>query len=245
MKLFIFTLISLAWSATLFCPSANDLQLLYTDKTPPVLYNQGWSISGGGGVTSKSTFNILNGWMSYTVDFTNVPTGVNSNIFTSHPRFSGSVYNPNDHCGGNDDNFCVEIDFIESNGFCGGATTLHTVPGTGTSQNCNGYGCSTSYHYKNGAKFNMNVSWDSEGHWTTVLDGQVLPQLNPVPQAIDWQNEVNAIRVNGSLICSTQWVGWVPLDDCGTVGDLYSAKMSISNLQVYGDVVQGPIPTKC
>jgi len=246
--LLLIALAPLTWSATLYCPSADDLQMSWMDKTAPVLYNGGWSISGGGGVTLKSAFNVINGWIAYTVDYTNVPTGVNANIFSTSPHFSGSVYDPKvDSCDGNNVNWCVEVDFIETNGNCGGQSTLHTIPGTGPSNNCNGWGCFTDYHYGSTAKatFNMNVSFDSQGHWTTVRDGQTLPALNPVPQESDWNALANALKINGSLIVSTQWVGWVPLDDCGTVGNLDDAKMSISNLQIYGDVVQGPIPTRC
>jgi len=238
-------LLPLAWSAV-YCPSANDLQISWNDTSDPVIVDRGWTISGGGGVVSKSAFNLLNGWVSYTVEFTNVPTGVNANIYSISPKFSGNVYDPNqDYCDGNNANWCVEVDWIESNGYCGGQSTLHTVPGTGQSNNCNGWGCGTSYHYNGRSQFVMNVSFDSQGHWTTVRDGQTLPGLNPTPQQLDWDNLANAMRTTGAVISSTQWVGWVPLDDCGTVGNLDDAKMSILNLQISGTVMQGPTPAGC
>jgi hypothetical protein len=40
-------------------------------------------------------------------------------------------------------------------------------------------------------------------------------------------------------------VGWVPVSDCGTSGNLDAAKFSISNLVINGTVVQGPTPTMC
>merc|ERR1711937_808769 len=50
----------------------------------------------------------------------------------------------------------------------------------------------------------------------------------------------------GAVLYSSEWTGWVPLDDCGTnPGDLYSSSFSISNLVVSGSVVQGPEPHEC
>jgi len=247
MFLLLATLVPAALAATLYCPSKNDLQVAYASNTStPEINDGGWTINGGGGASSKSSFNVLSGWISYSVNFDGTPTGVNANIYSISPKFSGSTFNPKtDYCDGNNANFCVEIDFIESNGNCGGQTTLHDVPGTGSSPNCNGWGCATSYHYGGSASFSMNVSFDASGKWTTVRNGQTLPALSPAPQQLDWDNVANSMKSHGALIYSSQWVGWVPLSDCGETGDLNKAKMTISNLRVYGDVVQGPTPTKC
>jgi len=221
------------------------LQVAWQDKQTPQLQNQGWTINGGGGVSLKSTMNVLGGWVSYNVNFTNVPTGINANFYTITPKFAGPVYNANaDYCDGNNAKWCVEADYIESNGFCGGASALHTVPGTGPSNNCNGWGCSTSYKY-NGANFSMRVSFDTQGRWTVVRNGQTLPQLSPVPQPLDWDNLAKATRDQGQLMYSTQWKGWVPVEDCGTNGNLDAARMSVSNLQICGTKVQGPNINTC
>jgi len=36
------------------------------------------------------------------------------------------------------------------------------------------------------------------------------------------------------VIYSSQWVGWVPLAECGGYGDLDSSFMRISNLKING-----------
>jgi len=200
--LFLFALLPVTWAA-LYCPAKADLEMSWNDTSNPVIVDGGWTISGGGGVVTKFSLNLLNGWVSYTIDVTNSPQGVNSNIYAITPKFSGSSYNPKDYCDGNNKVWCVEVDWIESNGFCGGASTLHTVPGTGASQDCNGWGCGVDYTYGGKPLFTMNVSFDAQGHWTTMRDGKSIGALNPVPQQLDWNNLVDAFTKQGVVISST------------------------------------------
>jgi len=243
-----------AWAD--YCPSASDLQVAYTDNStahaPPIIVDGGWTTQGGGGVCTKATFNLLGGWVAYNMDVANVPSGVNANIYCISPKIANEAtgYNPkNEYCDGNNANYCPEGDFIESNGNCGGATTLHTVPGTGPSNNCNGWGCGVDYKYSStsDATFSMNISFTSGGVWTVTRNGRSVGSLNPPPQQLDWDNLANAFRNQGALIYSSQWVGWVPgIDGCGTAnGNLTNAKMIISNLRISGTKLHGPTPRSC
>ena len=47
------------------------------------------------------------------------------------------------------------------------------------------------------------------------------------------------------MIRSSQWSGWVPGGDCHGKGSLDSSKFGISNLTIYGSVVQGDEPHAC
>ena len=51
-----------ASNATAYCPSANDLTVAYGGSAPQIV-NQGWTISGGGAVATKSSFNLLGGYV--------------------------------------------------------------------------------------------------------------------------------------------------------------------------------------
>merc|ERR1719162_1265940 len=58
--------------AAKYCPSADDLTVAYCDKNNkeepcPQLFDQGWTIEGGGGAATKSAFNLNGGYVEYDV----------------------------------------------------------------------------------------------------------------------------------------------------------------------------------
>jgi len=228
-----------------YCPSAADLEA----NGGAQVFDQGWSIWGGGGASTKSTFNLIGGSVEFDVDFSTCKTGVNCNIYTVSPSGIGSGgYAPSQYCDGSKtgSDWCVEVDWIESNGNCGGASTLHTIEGPGPA-GCTAWGCTIAYHYNGAPSFHMRIDYGTDGSWTTTRNGQVItgPNLAPSPTSNDWNILANAYRAQGALIYSSQWVGWVPTSDCGTTGDLSSSGFSIKNLRITGTVVQGPTPTAC
>jgi len=93
----------------------------------------------------------------------------------------------------------------------------------------------------------MRIEYGADGTWTTIRDGQTIGtgSLSPNPSASDWSIIKNAYASKGAVFYSSEWQGWVPVEDCGTSGDLSSSHFSVSNLQISGSVVQGPTPTKC
>jgi len=234
-----------------FCPQAKDLVETWRQTSAPSIYNQGWSIQGGGGVATKSAFNLLGGYVEYDIDLSQSRTGVNSNIYTISPKsFSkGSQgYTPGDYCDAQKygSQFCLEVDWIESNGNCGGSTTLHTVEGPG-SNGCTQWGCHYDYHYNGKNSFHMRIEYAKDGTWTVIRNGEKITYAmeNPHPTSYDSGIIADYNNKYGSVITSTQWTGWVPVEDCGTRGDLASSKFSIKNLVIYGTVKQGPTPATC
>jgi hypothetical protein len=237
----------------LYCPKADDLTIAYCDEGPnldmgcPTLADGGWTVNGGGGVASKSAFNLLGGYVEFDIDLSNVDTGVNANIYTVAPAsFSGPYFNKTlDYCDGaaTGSDWCMELDWIEANGHCGGATTIHTIEGPG-SDGCTAWGCRVSEHYGN-SKFHMKIEHDASGAWTITRDGNVLSGYQPDPSgAWDYIKQMHETR--GQVLYSSEWTGWVPVDDCGTdAGDLYGSSFTISNLVISGSVVQGPEPAEC
>ena len=233
-----------------YCPSTNDITIAYNAGGNIVIYNQGWTIHGGGGVATKASFNLLGGTVEYDVDFSQANAGVNGNIYTISPTGVGSGgFNINNYCdgakpAGND--WCVEVDWIESNGNCAGQTTLHDVPGPG-SNGCTAWGCANSYHYNGQNSFHMKVTYDTNGVWTTTRNGQVISpsSLSPSPSSSDWATVKQYYGTRGAVIYSSQWTGWVPVSDCGESGDLSTSTFSIKNLKITGSVLQGPEPTVC
>jgi len=230
---------------TVYCPSASDLVVAYGK---PQLNDGGWQTLGGAGVATKSAFNLLGGWVEFDIDFAQTHTGVNANIYTISPKFNASSFAPNMYCDGAAPagaNWCPEVDWVESNGNCGGQTTLHTIAGPGSG--CTAWGCSASYHYNGRAAYHMRIEYGVDGTWTTIRDGQTISpsSLNPQPGGGDWSTLQARYNAYGAVIYSSQWVGWVPVPDCGSTGDLNSSTYAVKNLRICGGVVQGPVPRVC
>jgi hypothetical protein len=214
------------------------------------IVNQGWQTRGGGGVATKAAFNLLGGSVEFDIDLSNTNVGVNANIYTISPTFSdpSSSFSQSDYCDGQKtgNKWCAEIDWIESNGKCGGATTYHTHPGTGGG--CSAWGCFGTFSYGSNTAFHVRVDIDTSGAVTVTRDGQVVSiNQNGVPDGSDWSVIAGQYASQGAVIYSSQWVGWVPMgDQCGSSsGNLGSSSFSVSNLKVTGSVVQGPTPNAC
>ena len=238
-------------SHSYFCPLATDLTVGYTASLPTAvtLFNGGWNIYGGGSAATKASFNLLGGSVEYDFDVNHVDGGVNANIYSISPREIGpSGFSQELYCDGSKDgeDWCLEVDFIESNGNCGGQTTLHSIQGTGP-DGCTAWGCAHQYTYNGVSSFHMRVTFAADGTWVTYRDGQaILPSaLKPTPNATDWAIISSFYRDQGAVLYSSQWVGWVPVETCPQHGDLSKANFTIRNLRINGTVVQGPMPTRC
>ena len=94
-------------------------------------------------MATKASFNLLGGFAEFDHDFSAVNDGVNDNIYSISSRLHGDVFSKGaDYCdgGGNTSKpagkggYCLEVDWIESNGKCGGATAIHDVPGRNASR---------------------------------------------------------------------------------------------------------------
>merc|ERR1712232_131129 len=228
-----------------WCPSAGDFTVAYGS---PQLQDGGWTIHGNGGAATKAAYNLLGGYVEFDVDFSGVTPGVNANIYTISPSIGGGGYQGGNYCDGavNDRPWCLEVDWIESNGNCGGATTLHTKAGNGP-DGCTAWGCRASYHYNGRTSFHMRIEYGTDGSWTTIRDGQTINagSLSPQPGSFDWGVIKSSYESKGALIYSSEWQGWVPVQDCGTSGDLPGSHFTVRNLKVKGAVVQGPTPRSC
>jgi hypothetical protein len=196
---------------------------------------------------------MINGSVEFDVDFSGTYVGVNANIYTVSPSYiSPSGFNhDSQYCDGSNGwgvPWCLEVDWIESNGDCGGATTLHTVQYGG---GCNAGGCQTMYNYGGQPTFHMKITYAADGTWVTYRNGQTIEpwNLNPQPSVSDWQIVANTYQTHGAVIMSSQWVGWVPAaGGCpgGNYGGDYGGSWyKITNLKITGSVVQGPTPTLC
>lgn len=232
---------------TKYCPSANDFTVAYRTSDPlPVLNNQGYQIQGGGAVATKAAYNLLGGSVEFDISFAGVHTGVNANIYTISPSIGSGGFSQNNYCDGakTGSGWCLEVDWIESNGNCGGASTLHTVPGPG-SVGCTQWGCQKEYMYNGTPTFHMKITYNTDGTWNTFRDGRDIGALRPAPRAQDISILKQAYQSKGGVIYSSQWTGWVPVSRCGTSGDLHSSYFEVKNLVITGQVVQGPQPTRC
>lgn len=227
-----------------YCPSGGDFTVAYGDHVD--LFDGGWTVHGNGGAATKAAFNLLGGEVTYDIDLSSVSTGVNANIYTISPSIGPGGYVTANYCDGADATavWCLEVDWIESNGNCGGACTLHTVPGPGPN-GCTSWGCRAEFYYDYHPKFSMRVTYSADGVWKTYRDGTEITGFQPEPGAQAWSVIKSSYEQKGAVIYSSEWEGWVPLPSCGTSGNLAGSHFTISNLRITGSVVQGPEPSRC
>jgi hypothetical protein len=231
-----------------YCPASKDLAIAYGDQVK--LEDQGWTVQGDGGASTLASFNLAGGFVEFDLDVSQAKTGVIPNVYSIFPEnIAATGFEHDSHYCDADEGaatWCVEHDWIESNGQCGGATALHSVPGTGL-DGCNSWGCLTTYKYEGGSKFHMRIDYDKSGQFTVMRDGQVLNGYEPAPTADDFEILRSQHEQRGAVIYSSQWTGaWVPCEDCGTgPGDVAGSSFSVTNLRISGAVVQGPNPTRC
>lgn len=227
-----------------FCPSEKDLVVAYGN---PTLFKQGWLNKGPGGVATKSSFNLLGGFVEYDVDVSKVEQGVNANIYTISPLFPKSGFNQKFYCDGQkkDSEWCAEIDWLESNGNCLGATTLHMIQGPGTG--CTAWGCSTHFQYEGKTNFRMKIQYSRDGKNIDVYrDNKLIDRIKPTPTNIEINNLVEQYTNRGAVIYSSLWKGWVPKEKlCKSDGNLQTSEFTIKNLKIYGKLIQGSDTTLC
>jgi len=232
-----------------YCPSAQDLVVAYGDGVE--LKDQGWTVNGGGGAATKAAYNLNGGYVEYDIDVSDAKAGTIPNVYSIAPSGLGAdgFVKDKDYCDGADQHeypWCVEVDWIESNGPCGGATTVHTLPGTGPGT-CNAWGCRTEYH-NDAPKIHMRIDYDDAGRMTVSRDGTPIDAMDPAPQPSDFDVIKKMHDSTGAVIYSSMWTGsWVPgPEDCGAgPGELTGSSFTVSNLRIHGSVVQGPEPQRC
>jgi hypothetical protein len=192
--------------------------------------------------------------VEYDLDLSAAVPNVNQNLYTISPNqtFSSSGFDMSKYCDGFSSNWCVEVDWLESNGDCGGISTLHVIPGTGPNK-CNAWGCSRKYSYDGNPIYHVKVQYGTDGKWSTFRDGiEIGPmQYNSstsVPEtALEWSILKNAYDTYGAVIYSSQWFGWVPsFSNCTTSSKtLADSVFKVTNFKITGRVIKGPTPTLC
>ena len=90
----------------------------------------------------------------------------------------------------------------------------------------------------------------------TTMNGQELSGLDPWPSDDAKSIVAGTMSSVGASLWSSQWEGWVPGSDMGcppypggnsydNPGPLLASSYTVSDLRVYGTVMQGPKPTLC
>lgn len=237
-------------AAELYCPTQQDMFIDYDDgknDSNVEFSDNGWKITGGGRVSSKTSWNLLNGSIEFDMDVSGVQAAVNTNFYTSSP--------PKPNCGSdcycdvqaNDSPVCMEMDILENNGKCKMASTWHSAGGTGGDKGyCDAWGCAAMADLPSSGKFHIKSTFSAEGDWETTLDGVAVNGWGS-EKPVDKDREIvkSTMSSIGGVIESSQWTGWVPGDGCPTGGDVSKSVFSVSNVRVTGTVVQGPVPTLC
>jgi hypothetical protein len=237
-------------SAELYCPSEQDMNKECTDCNVNFA-DGGWSMKGGGRVSSKTSFNLLGGYMEFDMDTTGVANEVNTNFYTSSPskQNCGSACYCDIQKSSSGKPSCMEMDIIEANGNCAMATTIHTFAKDGTPNNadCDRWGCGSGMNLPK-TKFHIKAQFAMDGNLTVYLNGVANDHYNIVPSSDSNQVVVTTMQSIGAVIESSQWFGWAPSQSScptGSQDGLPNSHFVISNVKVMGAVVQGPQPTKC
>jgi len=241
-------------NATLFCPEKDDWELGGDD----IAWDsnaRGWTVTGSGGVHGKATYNLLGGYVEFTMDTSHATAATNTNFYTSSPTTCCSYCDIQP----NKSPQCVEMDIIENNGNCAMATTWHTCANKdngvtprpnlqcgSSSGDCNEAGCAGHEKLPGGA-FQIRADFSMDGDMTVALDGKTVSVNVPIMGSSQPREQVVRTMTSlGAMFHSTQWQGWAPSgSSCPTGGDLGSSRFSVFNVTILGSVVQGAPPTKC
>jgi hypothetical protein len=228
-----------ASQGVLYCPESGNF--LYSEN---VQWNgDGYSMYGPGYVGGKTPYNLLGGYVSWTMDTSQSQSGVNTNLYTISPQ---NGVESSGYCDiqENGSSQCLEMDMIEANGNCEMASTWHTFGNS--NGNCDEGGCATLTSIS--GKFTMKATFSEDGWMTTEMNGVMLGDPSPYPSAEAKSVVVDTMDSIGAALWSSQWEGWVPDDGRGCPGyggGVDYSQFTISDLVVSGHVVQGPNPTKC
>jgi hypothetical protein len=228
--------------AELYCPDENSWIGIGGSTT---WNGAGWTVNGGGGVTSKTSFNLLGGYVEFDVDNGGSKWGVNNNFYTISPDHPYT--NRNDYCDGQGPDassplgiYCMEMDIYEANGGQNLATTWHTW--FNHDGGCDQGGCGAGMDI--GGQFHVKAEFGSDGWMHTYFNGNEIGGFNPYPSDNARDSVRDTMNSRGVVFSSSQWTGWVP--GPGNVnGDLDNSQFSIRNVRVSGTVVMGPQPSKC
>ncbi len=230
-----------------YCLSPSDLIVAYGNNV--TLHKQGWQINGGGGVATKAAFNLLGGSVEFNVSIERVNAEVNTNLYGISPVIASSGFTQNNLCDGSAQptpRKCLEVDWVENNGKCMAATTIHAKPGSGI-DGCNGWGCYK--FWKIDHNYKLKITYSTDGNFKVYKDGSYLlssADLIPKPTALEIATIAANYKKNGTVLYSSQWRGWVPArTSCPLGGNLDTSIYRISGLVIIGSVVQGPVPAKC
>lgn len=237
----LFLLFANALAHQLYCPDDSNYQLLDGAKWT----GNGWTINGEGRVYGLTAFNLLGGYVEFDMDTSGVHDSVNSNFYTISPsKENFPHYCDIQACNDNSCPFCMEIDIVENNGNCCSATTVHTW--YNWNGGCDRGGCQAIMPSSNSRHF--KASFDDNGLLTVTIGGQKNAGYNPWPSDQSNNQLKETMNSVGAVLISTMWYGWVPgYDGCPSGGGegLGSSVMKVSNVKVYGSVMQGGTPKLC
>jgi len=230
--------ISHATLAELYCPGIDDLNQEYgATHVDPSL----WALSGNSRISSKTSWNLLDGFIEFDMNNTGVAAEINAAMYLSspsHPNCGLMCY-----CDINQGP-CMEMDIVESNANCAMAATWHTQ--VDDEQNCGRGGCQAIASLPGDEVFHIKAEFATDGAMTVHLNGCPVDSYNIVPSDVAKQTVAATMRSVGAVIEYSLWSGWVPNRlTCARGGDLTTSRTEVYNVQVSGQVVQGPEPTRC
>lgn len=227
------------------CPKEHEGTVQYAPD------GDGFTISKGARIGSKTSYNLLNGSISFDMNLTNVPEFVNSNVYL----VTNPVWKRDGYCDGHTplkSGNCMELDLVENNGdvmgqgnwqvfksVCDPATcdkslnSACSVPST-QAGSCVGQ----TAHYKS-KTVTVKAEFDSEGGSTLTINGQRVDLVEAPSLGSEW----------GHFDKSTKdWIPadgrQVPVQDPKTKWEL-KEQMRSHGVYIYSSLWEGWVPTVC
>jgi len=234
-----------------YCPSTHDLYPQYGDvnlgvdtgfahskdislwgwKPPFFRLHNGWTINGSGRVVTNNMWNLIGGAISFDMDLSQVAPGFNANLYLIAPQ---GTWDTSQYCDASGHNapLCQETDFVETNGNCGGQTAYHDLSG--------GDDTPILFQFTHTGLVHFDIHFAADGTSFTIKGTQGGSYF------INKRVPISPSSISNAVIASSLWSGWTPPVSCqvnaaAAAGSVYT----LSNLQVYGQVVSGPVPSSC
>jgi len=237
-------------------------------ETTVVLFEDGLTAQGNARVHTTSSYNLLGGSVSMTVNASLVQDGIVATVYVISPDIETKDY----YCDINTNPACMELDFMELNGRYTMQTTYHTTANGLTSSKfpcsngecvCDQAGCfgvtqfDNTWYKENGCinnagdatsidtaqPFQLTAKISESGEMSVEVsqgDNTVntMQTLDKQPSSTDFSQVQSIMKANGAVVVISLWEGGWAPGNCGSET---TGSLSDSIFTISNIQVDGPV----